>query len=255
MFRVYLVLSVFVLLFSNQALGQIINTKLQAKIDYQISDQLLIYRAKAINKTDQTQSILADLSAIGSLDTLASQALSKQQERFVLEPLQEINLFNSSLEIQNKQRIIVLLLIYDVNQDLIAMDRVVINDNKTQADIQNDFIDELVEQQQSSDYVILKLQNIVIDQTKTKAGRDFYQLFYSQFLANNIKTNSVIKITEAMSMGSSTIVRLYVENNLVFEFFVKSQYDFIKQMSQAALARVQRYIALENQKEERLKIF
>lgn len=255
--RVYLVIAAFVFLFSNQALAQILNTQVEAQIDYEQRDQMLYYKAKAINKTSQTQSISAVFSVISQADSLENQASNKLQERFVLEQFQESILFRNKIEVQEEQRVILLFLIYDLNENLIAMNRFVLNDHKSQQDVIQDFSDELEQQalQENSDYVILQLENIVIDQTKTKAGRDFYQLFYSQYMASNLKTNSVVKITEAIAMGTSTIIRVHIDNALVFEFFVKSQYDFIRQMSQAALARVQRFIALENQKEKRLKIF
>ncbi|MHC5309858.1 CsgE family curli-type amyloid fiber assembly protein [Myroides sp. LJL116] len=252
-------LLLFIIMFSSVSYSQILNTKIQAELNIQYFEDNMLVTAQAFNKTDQTKSLSAVFSIIKSSDSLANQALEKREGRFVVQEFQTITLFEEYVELNQKESLTLLLLLYDTNSDLVGMKRLALNEQIDSLRIKEAFSEQLAmySSQVSSppEYKIVHLENIVIDQTKTKAGRDFYQLFYSQFIATNIKTNAIIKITETWSMGSSTILRVYADNQLLFEFFVRSQYDFIREMVKVALARVQRYIALENQKEKRLKIY
>ncbi|MDM1347245.1 CsgE family curli-type amyloid fiber assembly protein [Myroides marinus] len=213
----------------------------------------------AHNKTEVTQSISYKLSVIKSNleDPNANKATNVQTGRKVLEGFQTMNLSTTRINRNTKDRLIILLLIYDENEKLVGTSRHVINDNKDKELIKQEFttmLDSDLEQEDIS-YNKIELKGIVVDQTKTKAGRDFYQLFYSNYLSYNINSEHIITISELITLGNNTKINVSILDQIIFTFFVKTQYDYLKSMSDSALNRTMRYLESLKRDEQRIKTF
>ncbi|MDM1539214.1 hypothetical protein HX097_06345 [Myroides marinus] len=213
----------------------------------------------AHNKTEVTQSISYKLSVIKSNleDPNANKATNVQTGRKVLEGFQTMNLSTTRINRNTKDRLIILLLIYDENEKLVGTNRHVINDNKDKELIKQEFttmLDSDLEQEDIS-YNKIELKGIVVDQTKTKAGRDFYQIFYSNYLSYNINSEHIITISELITLGNNTKINVSILDQIIFTFFVKTQYDYLRSMSDSALNRTMRYLESLKRDEQRIKTF
>ena len=238
------------LLFSTTVVGQVQNRYVEGKIEVEPIGERLKISGIAINKTELKQSIRYRLSIIRSSDT-GSNAKTDQEGSKVLEGFQQEVLAITAVNSGVKDRVIILLLIFDTNDQIIGTSRHVINDNKEEAVIKEELLGALQseitpqkqeEQPEVETYRGFILQGMVIDETKTKAGTDFYKLFYSAYLTKQIKGNYTIVIKEVIAMGNTTKVSVNVNDQTVFEFFVRTQYDFIRTMSEAAIVRVMAFI-------------
>jgi len=168
-----------------------------------------------------------------------------------------MNLSTTRINRNTKDRLIILLLIYDENEKLVGTNRHVINDNKDKELIKQEFttmLDSDLEQEDIS-YNKIELKGIVVDQTKTKAGRDFYQLFYSNYLSYNINSEHIITISELITLGNNTKINVSILDQIIFTFFVKTQYDYLRSMSDSALNRTMRYLESLKRDEQRIKTF
>jgi len=85
------------------------------------------------------------------------------------------------------------------------------------------------------------LRGIVIEETKTKPGRDFYTLFYSDYLKYNINGEQVVKIKESLSLANNTKIEVIAGDTKVLEFFVRPQPDYLKTLATEAIKRVYGY--------------
>lgn len=239
---------ILVLLFSSQINAQILNTQVVADLKIKTIQDDLIITGIAQNKTEITQSISYKLSVIKSSN--GNNSTTNQSGRGVIDAFQQINLATTKINQNTQDRIIILLLIYNSTETLIGTSRYVINDTKEEVNIKEEFSTILASQQDvntaSKSYDKIELKGIVVDETKTKAGRDFYQLYYSQYLAKNINSENIITILETITLGTSTKISIQVLNQTIFNFFVQTQYDFLKSMSDNAIAVTSQY--LENQK-------
>lgn len=212
------------------------------------------------NKTSVIQSLTFKLAVIKNDINHGNSSRNEQSGSVVLQPLEKQKLSQTAINISSEDRVIILLLIYDVNNNLVATDRVVLNDTKSQEEILKEFSSVLdpsnqAEKKKSKAYDGINFSGIVIDESKTKAGRDFYQLFYSSYLSKQIMGDKVIKIIETLTLGNNTKIVVKVDSVVVFEFFVKSQYDYVKAMSDVAIQRVEYYFKRMERETQLIKRF
>lgn len=236
------IIIVFTLFFKLGA-AQESEAEVTAKIDLESKDRFIRITGFVTNNTQISLSLKYSLSVVKT-DAEGNRNKTEQQGFFILNSLEKKSLSQTTLNATNKDRTIVFLLVYKEGE-VIGKDRIVINGFEGEDEIKPIIIDrEALTGETSSgdlnDGVILK--GMVVEDTKTKPGNDFYQLFYSQYLANNINGDKVIKITEQLAMGRNTKVQIIVDQDLVFEFFVNPRQEYLRQMAEQAIFRVRRYL-------------
>lgn len=140
------------------------------------------------------------------------------------------------------------LLIYDLDNNVVAQDTMVFNDDSNNVlEKQKRLLENLKEQQRNSQDVNvevkdgIELKGIIVEDTKTKPGRDFYRLFYSLYTKNNINGNKVVKIKEVLALGRNTKIEIIVGDDNVFSFFVRPSLDYLTKMNDYAIVRVYRH--------------
>ncbi len=101
---------------------------------------------------------------------------------------------------------------------------------------------------------VVEIDGLIIDQTKTKAGRDFYELFYNNWIPPRGATDFTINIAEDPGRGRSTIIRILVNDQIVFKRFLQARYDVIEELSKNAIGvtanRIKKLTDTKNQIEE-----
>lgn len=223
--------------------SQFYNTEIEAKIDINNENKIIEIVGSAINKTEINQSFRYVLSIIKS-DANNILSKNKQEGRIVLKSGERKALSSASVNTSSKEKIIILLLIYDLNDTLVGKDRVVLNEQV------------LKDSNVNAKKIIVKrndgiiLRGIVLEDTKTKPGRDFYKMFYSSFIRNNINGNQIVSIKETLTVGSNTMIKVMVGNTSILEFYIRPQNEYLKTMNSEAIRRVYMYFQnLEKQKE------
>lgn len=88
----------------------------------------------------------------------------------------------------------------------------------------------------------LEVDGLIMDETITKVGRDFYDLFYSNWNAPKNAKNFTIVIKEMVLPGLATQVTILVNDNEVFKQRVQPRYDILEQMSNYAIQRTGKYL-------------
>jgi len=235
-------------------MAQIQNTKVEASIKVNYIGSKLEVTGVAFNKTEIIQSIHYKLSVIKNNPESSNQSKNDQIGRKVLEGFERATLSQTIINSNTTDRIIVLLLIYDENDKLLGSSRYVMNDDKDENEVKESLSQlleqskEVINQEIPQNHNSFQLTGVVIDESKTKAGRDFYQLFYSSYLSNKINGDKIVVIHESITMGNNTKISVRIDNQLIFEFFVRSQYDYIKSMVDLAIRRVTMHF--ENLKRE-----
>jgi curli production assembly/transport component CsgE len=97
----------------------------------------------------------------------------------------------------------------------------------------------------------IEIDGLIIDETKTKAGREFYELFYSHWFAPQDARDYTIYIAEEPARGRSTIIRVSINEHIIFRQYLQSRYDVIEELSgNAIIAATRKLKKLENIKSE-----
>ena len=231
--------------------SQIYNTQIEAKIDLKKNTEFIEITGSAYNKTELNQSLRYILSVIKNNSEGSNISKNDQSGRFVLEPGQKKNLSKTTINANDKDRIILLLLVYNFDDKLLGKDRIVLNgtleDEKEERKINLAKTKSLDATHEKDDGIILR--GIVIEDTKTKPGRDFYKMFYSLYTGNNINGNKIVTVEEGFLIANSTVIRVLVGDVLVYRFIVKPQNDYLKDNSYEAIKRVYNHFQiLKNEK-------
>ena len=123
--RFYLI-SIFLISFLGHT--QIYNKEIEAKLKIEKNNDLLKITGLVTNKTAINTSLHYKLSVIKSGNKNNSN--NSQTGRFVLEANESKSLSVTFINANEKDRIIILLLIYDLDDNLLGKDRHVLNDSK-----------------------------------------------------------------------------------------------------------------------------
>ena len=90
--------------------------------------------------------------------------------------------------------------------------------------------------------VDIEIDGLIVDETVTKMGRDFYQVFYSNWEAPPNSSNFTLKITEKPMIGIGTRIMVEINDQLVAESPLQPRYDIIESIAKQAVAMCYDYL-------------
>jgi len=231
----------FIFLFQ-QSFCQITNTNVVAKLIVETIDGVSVIIPRAINKTDLYYSLKYEFSIIIQ-DSTGQPNKESKEDFFVLDPYQikDFNRLTVNTNMDNK--IIVFVLIYDDEDNLLGKDRVVFNDDKEKGK------EEEIEKPRDG----LVLLGLVTDETKTKFGKDFFDYFYFYYTFNKINGEKVVSIIEERSFGRTTKITVSIEENIVMQFITRPNLEYLEHMAKKTALEVFKYFQKIKQKNTYLK--
>ncbi|GHA28093.1 hypothetical protein GCM10007103_07020 [Salinimicrobium marinum] len=233
-----------IVLFSSEFVdAQNFNSEIEAVINTNdTKDDILEIVGTATNKTESNYSLRYELSVITSSGNNSNSSKNSQSGRFTLEPFETKNLSRTSVSVNPNIRTIILLLIYDEDDNIIGTDRKLYDQDEQ----------EKVEAEMSfkKDNEGIQLLGMVTENTKTKPGKDFYDFFYQKYSLSPNQGNKIIQIDEMISFGRTTRIMVKVEDRIVYQFFARPKLDFLQEQADEALKQVNRYFEyLKNRNE------
>lgn len=80
-----------------------------------------------------------------------------------------------------------------------------------------------------------QIEGLIIDKTKTKIGRDFFEMFYisiESIMTTEVKLDLTIEEFFDPQFGSRIFV--FINENLIYQNFVSSRYDDIEEKAKEA---------------------
>lgn len=118
------------LLLSSISYSQITNTVVKAKIEMEEIEGKLKISSTAENLSDILQSLTYKLTVIRKSNVSDNQSSNSQEGLFTLDPSETKKLSETQLNMEKDVEIIVMLLFYDENKQMIGKDRIVIGEEK-----------------------------------------------------------------------------------------------------------------------------
>ena len=83
--------------------------------------------------------------------------------------------------------------------------------------------------------VDIEIDGLIVDETVTKMGRDFYDIFYSNWEAPPNSSNFTLEITEKPMIGMGTRIMVEINDQLVVESPLQPRYDVIESIAKQAV--------------------
>lgn len=121
---------IFLMFFSLFTFGQVPQDKIKAKIEIEKIENSVKITGTAENLTDVIRSAAYRLSVIKNNDKSNNQSNNDQVGAFTLQPNEIQKLSTSQINLVADDQVIVLLLFYDEDKQIIAKDRVVLGEEK-----------------------------------------------------------------------------------------------------------------------------
>lgn len=252
------------------SLGQNTNTNVVAELKVETIEDISTLLARAFNRTDLYLNLRYVLSVIKFDENyksskvtleefLKSEDISKKtledfinsndasnyttkestEDFFSLDPYQSKDLIKISLETALENKIIVLLLIYD-DDNIVARSRMIFNEHNGEKEV----IDE-----ESLPGDGLELTGLVVEETLTKNGKDFYDQFYFYYSYNDVKGDQVVIIDEMFTFRTRTKILVKIGDEEIISFFGSSNEEYIDEMAKVSVQKVYQYF--ENKKKEK----
>lgn len=97
-------------------------------------------------------------------------------------------------------------------------------------------------QQQAEKNLLLELDGMVIDDSRTRVGHDFYDLFYQYWQAPENASNYTIRISERPTPTLGSIVTVKVNDETIFQYRVQPRYSIIEEAAQYAVQVTREYL-------------
>ena len=97
-------------------------------------------------------------------------------------------------------------------------------------------------QQQSERQIMMEIDGMVLDETRSKVGRDFYDVFYTNWQQPPDTHNFSIRISEQPSPSLGTIIYVEVNDRETFRMRLQPRYDFIQQAGRYAVRQTYSYL-------------
>jgi hypothetical protein len=220
----------FFVFFSLQIMySQAVYKEVKAKIEVEKVENILSIRGTVENLKAEYKSISYKLTVFKKNKSNSNSSKNAQDGRVILDPQQKVTLSKTQVNEGKDDQIILLLIIYDENNVIIGKDRIEmgVDDESKVGELKpNDG---------------LEMMGIVSNDTKTKLGNDFYELFYKEYSKLKIKSNKIVSVQEEMTFGRTTKIMVSVDGELINEFISRPDEDFMKYMAETVSGNVFKY--------------
>ncbi|MDZ7718960.1 MAG: CsgE family curli-type amyloid fiber assembly protein [Balneolaceae bacterium] len=149
------------------------------------------------------------------------------------EKIENISSFNDSLEVVSQEE----------SSDTSSENKLekfrtafesLINEKRTE---QQEEIQAKAEQQ-----IFIELDGLVTDETRSKIGRDFYDIFYQKWEAPPNSSNFTIVISEQPTPSLGSLVSVSVNDEQVFRYRLQPRYEIIEQVANYAVQYTYNYM-------------
>ncbi len=98
----------------------------------------------------------------------------------------------------------------------------------------------------------LEIDGLVVDETITKMGRDFYDVFHRQWEAPPMAQNFTIQIKEFPARGLGALIQVTVNDQTILEQQLQPRYDIIEEIATYAAGHAYEFL-LQDQLQRQLE--
>jgi len=224
---------------SMKGIAQFYNKEYVAKIYVKEESEFFTFAATAENLTPTDINLKYDFS-VYSADYNNNVSRSSQTDLFFLQANEKKVLSTVTVNFSIEDKITLVLVLYDLDDKPVGQDRIeLIYENG----YQKLMIDDVSSHQTASSKDQAAPQDgyfmdgLVVENTLTKAGRDFYKYFYSEYYNRGVQTQKNIVIEEVPGRMRSTRISVKIDDKLILQFFSQPKKSFLQTMAATALDR------------------
>lgn len=167
------------------------------------------------------------LLLVKKTDQNSNLSANKQGGKFTLEPGEVKKLSTSQINQTENQNIKAILYIRDENENKLI--------TKDSIEIKGTSVSKKVEESS------LFIEGLVVDESKTKFGKDFYDNFFTAYNQYPQKFKFIILISEMPYRGQTSIIQLKIDQEVIYEFYSNPNEEYSKYQVGMALRAIAKY--------------
>ncbi len=242
-------LFVFILLFAAGAQAQFYNKEFVAKIYVDRNSEFFTFTATAENLTPADVSLRYEFT-LYKADENNNITKNTSGDRFFLKGNEKLVLANGTVNYNEQGKLTILLVLYDLDDKPVGQDRIELTNENGYQELVDPHNEEMpLNQDQAAPQDGFVLDGLVVENTLTKAGRDFYKYFYAEYYNRQVKTKKNIIIEEVPGRFRNTRISVKIDDQLLWQFFAQPKKSFLQKMASTALDRCIAYLQqLQQQK-------
>lgn len=227
-------LSTLFIFLSIQVYGQE-DKKVNAKIESSHIENQIKLKAVVINNTAVYKELNYLLVSIKKGDG-GNLSNNQQSGKFSVNPNEVKTLSEISVNLEPKDALKAFLYIRDEEtRTLVAKDSLELN---------NDFFKKKAVRIEED--AVYELKGLTIDETKTKVGKDFYDMFYLQYSQLPDKSSSAVTISELPLRGTSGQINIQIDDKVIYSFMTNPGEDYLKEQLAFSLKYIKEFNAKKN---------
>lgn len=214
---------------------------LQGKINYEVNGQEIILRAQAENTTMDEVVISFDFFITGA-DKNNNALSNDQSAQAKLGAGEAKDLAATRIAVAEVKEFEAVLLLYfqdilvDADTLAYAADK---QEQEPGAEFEEDVSQEVDYEGQESGF---EFGGLVIDNTRTRAGRDLYDIFYSQWEGPPGAGDYYIKLEEFPGRGRTTRLVVWLDDERIVETNLQPNYEYLEGLAGYVNSRLERIL-------------
>lgn len=215
------------------------HNQVQAVLELNKQEDIITITGKGINNDNIIHSELNYLLLSLKQNPQGNLSNNKQEGKFVID-VDEIKILSQiQTNISAGDQIKIYLFIRDESENkLLSKDSLIFS---VRDDMTIDIVNKPVQQKGDPKPDSFMLKGLAIDETKTKVGQDFFDLFFSEY--NLISSNYafILKVREQPSIGRSGIIHIEVGNEIIYSLHLMPNEDYLEEQVHYALRQINYY--------------
>ena len=104
-------------------------------------------------------------------------------------------------------------------------------------------LEKVIKKSAKSNEVEIEIDGLLVDDTKTKAGKDFYDLFYNEWEAPVDAKNYTITVSEKPFRLTSTLIVISINEDIVYQAILQPRQDLVEAQAVEGIGITQDYLA------------
>lgn len=232
----------YIVLFGVAMNAQLYNKEYVAKIYSNPESEFYNFTATVENLTPTDVSLRFDFIQFRE-EADGNVVKNSYADRFFLKGNEKKVLAQGTVNYNMEGKISIVLIIYNLEDRPVGQDRIELNNINGMQQILSEQPQSLpINQDQAAPQDGFVLGGLVVENTLTKAGRDFYKYFYSEYYNRQIQTKKNIIIEEVPGKFRSTRISVKIDDQLLWQFFAQPKKSFLQKMANTALDRCIAYL-------------
>ena len=215
---------------------------LKAWIDFIEEEKIAFVKGLFVNLSDQPESFDWEMNL--HKETVAGKTDETFNGTFIAKPADPMMIAAIEVDLKKREYFVIVFNVFNKKKDLVGTDTLTsesIDPTLTPPQPKLPVVANDLEKPGMNPDAI-EIDGLILDDTRTKIGRDFYELFYSKWYPPSGSSDFLITIKELPSRGIGARVSIEVNNNVVLNRFLQPRGDIVEEQANISIRAVQRYL-------------